>query len=115
MTAQDGSADSRPVAPTERVTLDELDGQPHAHCFEAEPMTVRLSLDAGDSVPAHQHPDRRIVLHLVEGALSVTLGEDEQEVRAGDVVRFDGNQDVSPEALEDSIALLVLAKRDDAV
>ncbi|ELZ10679.1 cupin [Halovivax asiaticus JCM 14624] len=112
MTTQDGSTDSRPVAPTERVTLDELDGQPHAHCFEEEPMTVRLSLDAGDSVPAHQHPDRRIVLHLVEGALSVTLGEDEHEIRAGDVVRFDGNQDVSPEALEDSTALLVLAKRE---
>lgn len=112
MASQDAAADDRPVAPTERVALDELEGHPHAHCFDEEPMTIRLALDAGESVAPHQHPDRRIVLHLLEGELSVTLGDDDHPVRAGEIVRFDGNQDVSPEAIEDSVALLVLAKRE---
>ena len=105
--------ESRPISPTEKVTLDELEGEPHAHLFDEEPQTIRLTLAEGERVPPHQHPDRRIVLHLLEGALSVRLGDDEHEVRAGEVVRFDGNQDVSPEALEDSVALLVLALRAD--
>ncbi|WP_247730761.1 cupin domain-containing protein [Halovivax limisalsi] len=113
MASSDSAAETQPVAPTERVRLDDLEGSPHAHCFEEEPMTIRLTLEAGESVPAHQHPDRRIVCHLLEGSISMTLGEDEHAIEAGDVVRFDGNQDVSPEALEDSVALLVLAKRTD--
>ncbi|MCU4743114.1 cupin domain-containing protein [Halobacteria archaeon AArc-m2/3/4] len=102
-----------PVTPTERTTLEALEGSPHARVFEGEPQTIRLTLDAGEIVPPHQHPDRQIVLHLLEGHLSVTLGEDEHDVTAGEVVRFDGNQDVSPEALEKSTALLVLAPRAD--
>ena len=97
--------------PTEAVTLEEVEGKPHARLFEHEPQTIRLTLEAGDDIAPHQHPDRQIVLHLLEGHLSVTLGDDEHELRAGDVVRFDGNQYVSPTALEDSVALLVLAKR----
>ncbi|WP_254861582.1 cupin domain-containing protein [Halovivax gelatinilyticus] len=111
MASQDTTASNRPVAPTENVVVDELEGTPHAHCFDEEPMTIRLTLAEGESVPAHQHPDRRIVLHLLSGELSVTLGDDEHAVEAGEVVRFDGNQDVSPTAIEDSVGLLVLAKR----
>lgn len=103
-----------PVTPTEHATLEDLEGTPHARAFEGEPQTIRLRLDAGETVPPHQHPDRQIVLHLLEGHLSVTLGADEHEVNAGEIVRFDGNQDVSPEALEKSTALLVLAPRTDA-
>lgn len=105
--------DQQHVTPTERVTLEQADGQPHARLFDGEPQTIRLTLEAGDSIAPHQHPDREIVLHVLEGALTVTLGEDEHEVPAGDVVRFDGRQYVSPEALEDTTALLVLAKRSD--
>ena len=99
------------VTPTEHTTLETLEGSPHARVFDGEPQTIRLTLDEGDSVPPHQHPDRQIVLHLLEGKLSVTLGEDDHEVNAGELVRFDGNQDISPEALEESTAVLVLAKR----
>ena len=100
------------IAPTEHVVLEDLHGTPHAHCFEAEPMTVRLTLEEGESVPAHRHPDRRIVFYVVEGELSVTLGDTDHAVHAGEVVRFDGNQDISPTALADSVALIVLAKRE---
>ncbi|MFC6717811.1 cupin domain-containing protein [Natrialbaceae archaeon GCM10025810] len=96
---------------TEQQDLASVDGRPHARLFD-EPPTVKLSLEAGDAVAPHQHPDRVVVLHVLEGRLSVTLGEDEREVRAGEVVRFDGAQDISPEALETTTALLVLASRE---
>lgn len=105
------SDDDATVTPTELVALDELDGTPHARVFEGEPQTIRLTLDEGESVAPHQHPDRQIVLHLLEGRLSMTLGDEEYDVTDGSVVRFDGNQDVSPTAIEPSTALLVLAKR----
>ncbi|GAB3027910.1 cupin domain-containing protein [Natronobiforma cellulositropha] len=108
------SAETDAVDSTERVTLTDLEGTPHARVFEGEPQTIRLTLAAGDSIAPHQHPDRQIVLHLLEGSLAVTLGENEHELEAGEVVRFDGDQYVSPTALEDSVALLVLAPRADA-
>ena len=99
---------------TDLVALEDLDGAPHAPVFPGEePQTVKLTLEAGGAVAPHQHPDRQIVLYLVSGHLEVTVGDDSHEIRAGEVVRFDGDQYVSPEAVEDSVALLVLAERSD--
>ncbi|MFD1647692.1 cupin domain-containing protein [Haloarchaeobius litoreus] len=96
------------------TTLDELDGQPHANVFpDAEPKTIRLTLDAGEEVPAHAHPDREIVLYLVDGRLELRLGDETHELSAGDVVRFDGDQDIAPRAVEETTALIVLASRTD--
>ncbi|WP_232701759.1 cupin domain-containing protein [Halobacterium wangiae] len=96
------------------VDLGALTESPHAHVFPGrEPHTVRLSLDAGDSVPAHQHPERQVVCHVLEGELDLSLGEETVSVTAGEVARFDGAQDISPHAVEDSTALLVLARRTD--
>jgi quercetin dioxygenase-like cupin family protein len=93
-------------------TLDELEGSPHANvCPGAEPKTIRLTLSAGESVPPHDHPDREIVLYVIEGAIDLLLGEDTHRVAAGEVASFDGAQDISPEAVEDATALLVLAER----
>lgn len=93
-------------------TLDEREGSPHANVFpDAEPKTIRLTLSAGESVPPHDHPDREIVLYVIEGTIDPLLGEDTHRVGAGEVARFDGAQDVSPEAVEDATALLVLAER----
>jgi len=93
-------------------TLDELDGEPHANVFpDAEPKTIRLTLAAGDEVPAHSHPDRDIVFYLVEGEIALTLGEETHEVTAGEIARFEGEQDISPRATADSVALIVLAER----
>ncbi|WP_436343565.1 cupin domain-containing protein [Natronorubrum sp. FCH18a] len=100
-----------PPTPTERRRLDELDVTPHAHLFDGEPQTIRLALADGERIPAHRHPDRAIVLHVLEGHLTVTLGDDEYDVRERDVVRFDGAQDTSPKAQADTTALLVLARR----
>jgi quercetin dioxygenase-like cupin family protein len=93
-------------------SLSELEGSPHANVFPAhEPKTVRLELEAGDEVPAHSHPDREIVLYVVAGRLELCLGDDNHELNVDEIVRFDGDQEISPRAIEDSTALIVLAKR----
>ncbi|WP_353633208.1 cupin domain-containing protein (plasmid) [Halobacterium sp. NMX12-1] len=95
--------------------IDELEGEPHANPFpDAEPKTVRLSLGEGESVPAHSHPDRDIVFYLVEGEIELALGDDTHRLTAGDVARFDGDQDIAPKALAASTALIVLASRPEA-
>lgn len=99
--------------PAVEVTdVDALQDAPHAEVFDvADPRTVRLSLDAGDGVPEHQHPDSVVVLYVTSGVLEVSLGDDSYTLAAGDAVRFDGAQDVSPAAVEDAEAFLVFAPK----
>jgi quercetin dioxygenase-like cupin family protein len=68
-----------------------------------------LTLDAGESIPAHKHPGRDIVFLLRSGAVDLTLGDETLSLSPGEIVRFDGDQDISPAATADSEALLVLA------
>lgn len=90
--------------------LADLEGAPHATLFpDVEPKTIRLTLAAGEAVAPHAHPERRIVCHLLEGAMDLALGDETYALQAGDVARFDGDQDISPRAVEDCTALLVLA------
>jgi len=90
------------------TSLSDLDETPHAEVFaDRDPRVVRLELDAGDSVPRHQHPDATIVIHVIEGEVALTLGEEVYDLAAGDVIAFDGAQDVSPEAVEAAVALVV--------
>jgi quercetin dioxygenase-like cupin family protein len=94
--------------------LDNLEAEPHANPFpDTEPKTVRLTLDEGDSVPAHSHPGRDIIFYLIEGEIELTLGDETYQVTAGDVARFDGDQDIAPEALADSTALIILAANEN--
>lgn len=99
---------------TDQTSLADLTEAPHEVVFPgSEPRTVRLSLAEGEAIPAHDHPDRQVVLYLVSGALDVTVDGDVYALEPGDVFRFDGRNSVSPEARADSIALLVLAPRAD--
>lgn len=93
----------------ERASLPELDGAGRAALFEGEPRTVRLALEAGESIPAHRHPGRDVVCHLLSGRMELTLAGETVSLEAGDVVRFDGAQDISPRAETDCEAVLVLA------
>lgn len=93
-------------------SLTELDGQPHANIFpESEPKTIRLTLEAGEEVAPHSHPDREIIFYLVEGEIDLQLEDETYGVTAGDIARFDGDQEISPRAVEPSTALIVLAAR----
>lgn len=93
-------------------SLAQLDGEPHANAFPTdEPKTVRLTLAEGQQVDPHRHPDRDIVLYLISGELDLRLGDGSRRVAEGDVARFDGDQEISPTAITDSTALLVLAQK----
>lgn len=93
-------------------SLRELAATPHASVFPgSEPKTVRLSLAAGETVAAHRHPGRTIVCYLVDGRLELRIDDAVHEVTAGDVARFDGEAEIAPRAVEDSTALLVMARR----
>jgi len=94
---------------TERADLDG-DGAGRTRLFDGEPKTIQLSLDAGESIPAHTHPGRDIVFYLHSGAVDLTLGDETLSLSPGELVRFDGDQDISPAATADSEALLVLAE-----
>ncbi|MFB6269378.1 MAG: cupin domain-containing protein [Halobacterium sp.] len=92
--------------------VDALVDEPHAEVFDArDPRTVRLSLEAGERVPAHQHPESMVVLYVLTGEIALSLGGDEYDLSEGDAVRFDGAQDVSPEAVTDAEAFLVFTSK----
>ncbi|MFB6303974.1 MAG: cupin domain-containing protein [Haloferacaceae archaeon] len=100
--------------PTEVASLDELDGRPHADAFgEGAPRAVRLALDAGEGVPEHTHPDRNVVLAVLDGELTVSLDDEDHDLTAGDVVRFDGRRRVAPRARTEATALVVLSPAPD--
>lgn len=98
----------------EQVSLDELSTTPHARPFDAgEPMVIQLTLEADERVDPHTHPEREIVLSLRSGQIELDLDEETHDLAAGDVIRFDGQREVSPYAVEESEALIVLAQRSD--
>ena len=99
---------------TQITALEDVAATPHASPFpDGEPNVVRLALDAGEGVAPHRHPERRIVCYLLSGRMRLELDDESHELVSGDVTRFDGDQDISPQAIEDSEALLVLARRAD--
>lgn len=93
----------------ELTAVHDLEGTPHAEVFAAAPRTVRLRLAAGESVPTHRHPGEAVLLYLLEGALDLRLDGESYDVRAGDAVRFSGEREISPRAVEAATALVVFA------
>lgn len=97
------------------TSIDQLDATPHAIAFPGkDPKTVRLLLERGESVPAHRHPNSDVVLYLVSGEIELELDDESHRLEAGDIVHFDGAQDISPTAHEDSIALIILSPKSEA-
>ncbi|WP_226479194.1 cupin domain-containing protein [Natrinema amylolyticum] len=95
------------------TSIDGLEEAPHAEVFEEHsPRTVRLQLAADERVPEHRHPESNVVLYVHSGAIELTLGDEVYDLEPGDVVQFDGDQDVSPYAVDDSTALVVFAPKE---
>lgn len=93
----------------DRVQVSKLDGEPHTEVFPGEtPKTIRLSLDSDERVPAHDHPEHVVLFHVLSGAIDVRVGDETHHAAAGDLLRFDGDNEVEPTAREDSTALVVL-------
>ena len=95
----------------ERVSVPDLEGEPHAEVFGEGPRTVRLRLDAGEAVPEHRHPGNDVLLYVVEGRLDVSVDGEDHVLASGDALRFDGDRTVSPHAGEPTTALVVFAPR----
>ena len=74
-----------------------------------DPVTVRLDLDAGTSIPPHRHPERRVVVAVLDGTLEVTVGDATETVEEGRTARFPGSEDISLVAETDTLGILVLA------
>lgn len=95
--------------------VPDLNAAPLERIFEnAEPRTNLLELAAGEHVPEHQHPDRTIVFYVIEGGITLHVGDEMASLRTGDIARFDGNQDISPAADIDSRVLVILAPRTES-
>jgi quercetin dioxygenase-like cupin family protein len=109
--ASDGSAAG--PSGVELASLGDLDGTARPFGDDSEPDVVRLALDAGASVAPHSHPGRGVVFYAVEGSFDVTVAGDSWRVEAGDCLRFDGDDEVSPAATDDgpATALVVLGRR----
>lgn len=94
----------------ECASLDDVAGDGHSVLFEGEPRTVLLSLSAGERVPEHAHPDRDVVVHALAGELELDLDGETHELEPGEVVRFDGDRQISPHAVTDARTLVILAE-----
>ncbi|WP_049900292.1 cupin domain-containing protein [Natrinema sp. J7-1] len=94
------------------TSIDRLEDAPHAEVFaDHSPRTVRLRLSADERVPKPRHPESNVVLYVRSGAIELTLGDEVYDLESGDAVQFDGDQDVSPYAVDDSAALVVFAPK----
>ena len=94
----------------ERATADATDAGRQS-LFEGEPRTVVLSLAADERVPAHSHPERAVVFHVLDGDIELTLDDETTTLQAGELARFDGDCDISAYAPTEARALVTLAKR----
>lgn len=89
-------------------SLDALAEERRTQVFES-PHTVHLGLSAGERVPEHTHPGRAILFVVQDGRVELTVGGETATLAAGDLARFDGDDDISIDALSDARALVVLA------
>jgi mannose-6-phosphate isomerase-like protein (cupin superfamily) len=98
----------------ETATLDGLEQTPHAEVFDQRrPRTGRLELDAEQRIPSHPHPGKDIVLRLLSGRLELSLDDEAHDLHPNELIRFSGEREVSPYAVEQSTALLVFALSTD--
>ncbi|MFU8866295.1 cupin domain-containing protein [Natronococcus sp.] len=99
----------------ELTSLSDLTETPHAEVFDdGEPRAVRLQLETDERIPEHRHPESHVVFHLLSGSLELSVDGQTHELEAGDLVRFDGDQEVSPHALEESTAIVVFARKPES-
>jgi len=78
--------------------------------FES-PYTVVLGLEAGDHIPEHTHAGQDILFAVLDGRLTLSVGDQSETLSAGSFARFDGEQKISVTAEDDVRALVVFAEQ----
>ncbi len=77
--------------------------------LSGERMTMALfSFAKGGTVPQHQH-DNEQLMYVLEGALKLTVGEEEVTVRRGEVLQIPSGIPHGAVALEDTVDLEVFS------
>ncbi|MBP1633877.1 MAG: hypothetical protein H6Q10_451 [Acidobacteria bacterium] len=69
---------------------------------------AHVYLKRGALVPVHRH-DSEQVTYVLEGALRVTVGDEEITVREGEILRIPGGAAHQAEALDDTLELDVFS------
>jgi len=110
MTGDDRGDEADPELPdaVDHVRLADLAARPGAAALGGSPRVVRLALEAGESVPSHDHPGTTVVVYVVDGVVDLRLDGESHEVAAGELLRFPGERAVAPLAVEDAVALVFL-------
>lgn len=94
----------------DRTSIAELVAN-HGMADSAGDVTVeRWSVDAGERLCLDHCSDQRNVLLVRRGRVDITPEERRQPLEAGEAIRFDGADDLSPVAVEGSDVLLVASK-----
>lgn len=71
---------------------------------------LRLSLPAGKEIPTHRARGD-VVIHCIEGAVSLSIGSAASELRAGQLVHIDSGAPHSLRAISDSFVLLTVVQQ----
>ncbi|MFW6448010.1 MAG: cupin domain-containing protein [Halobacteriota archaeon] len=95
----------------EIVDVDALAATPHAEVFDT-PRTIRLRLEAGESIAPHSHPGLSVVAYVIDGHVSLTLDDAVHPLEAGHAAHFSGERRITPTAETDATVLLVFVPTD---
>ena len=96
---------------SDRVRLADLAEERAVVALDGTPRVVRLTLAAGESMPPHRHPERVVVVHVLEGRLDLQPDGRSLELDAGELFRFEAGEEVAPLAVEDAVALVFIVDR----
>lgn len=69
--------------------------------------TLLFRLEAGEGVPAHQHPQAQVVIAVLSGEVHVTADEDTRALYGGELTTYDGNRPIALEAVQPGTRVLV--------
>lgn len=94
----------------ERTSLAELVANQGLADDAGDAAVERWSVDTGEHLRLDHRSDERNVLLVRRGRIELTLEERRQTLEAGEAIRFDGTDDLSPVAVEGSDVLLVASK-----
>ncbi|WP_435064356.1 cupin domain-containing protein [Halobaculum sp. EA56] len=107
----DGGVEVATLGDPERADAD--GGGPRTPVLGGDPRVVSVTLDAGETIPEHEHPGTRVLFLVRSGTASVTVAGSERTLDAGSVARFDGGDGVAVEAETDCAALVVLSEAEE--
>lgn len=74
---------------------------------------VHIALKKDEKIPAHNHKGKDIFFTTVKGKIELYLGEENEThiAECGNIIYFNGEENISATSLEDSEAFIYLIKK----